>query len=562
MQQKSKPLLSRVYRYGKWLIGAWIIAFIAVTFYLYYHSIPPSETELSGAPNTEAAQVQEILTQDFNLKLGGTAAIVLPARESVQGLASFLSDALPEIQKLEPVNTDKAHALQLLKVTFKTEYPLGHLHQKTADIRRLLKQWRPNTKALVTGSTAFQYDTRVESTKDSRRSESLALFVSLGVLILTFGALSTAILPLIMGASALLFFHGLMAYTGSSLSPVSRILTSLVGLALNIDYALFVVSRFREERRAGGSLFTAWSTTIDQTGRTVLFSGLIMLVSLSVLLIPDVSLSRHLMLHLILIILLTLSHALILLPLCLVYGDRYWHWPAFLSRWIDQQTENSRRFWHTFSAHVVNHALPYFCLSLLCILALVWPLQDFKIWSPVNAIAPRQAESTRAYTALREDSWGGELLPIIVVYKHTNVISDEALSVLYGIHQRLVENPDVYRVQSLVGKEPLAVYQTLYNGLQTLGFFGAPESLRQLIIPENPQQTLLYVFPRNTEDPAIHERIMQQLAQEQQRLQTGTLLRGGVVARVNDFTRELYRELSSHADTHYWRCFHLAQLAF
>lgn len=543
MQQTSKALLSRVYRYGQWLIAVWFIAFLSIAFYLYHHQQSSSETELLGAPNTEAAQVQTILTQDFALKLGGTAAIVLPAQEKANDLPAYLLKALPEIQKVEPVNTTKPHKLQLLKITFKPDYPLSHLQQKTPDIRRLLQQWNPKTKALLTGSTAFQYDTRIESSKDSRRSESLALFVSLGVLILTFGALSTAILPLIMGASALLFFHGLMAYTENALSPVSRILTSLVGLALNIDYALFVVSRFREERRAGSSLFTAWATTLHHTGKTVLFSGLIMLVSLSALLIPNVSLSRHLMIHLILVILLTLSHALIILPLCLVYGDRYWHWPAFLNRWIEQKTENSRHFWHAFSAHVVQHARLYFCLSLIAIAALIWPLQNFKIWSPVNAIAPRQSESAQAYTALQKDAWGGELLPIIVVYKHPNVLAPEALTELYNIHQRLLNSPDVYRVQSLVGSEPLAVYQMLYNSLQTIGFFGAPDTLRQLILPEKPQQTLMYVFPRNTEDPSIHERIMSQLNQEKQQLKTGKLLRGGVVARVNDFTHELYRKL-------------------
>ena len=111
MQQKSEALLSKVYRYGQWLIGAWVIAFIAVAFYLYHHSTPPSETELSGAPNTEAAQVQNILTENFHLKLGGTAAIVLPAEEDPQDLPAFLSHSLPEIQKIEPVHTAKAHQL-------------------------------------------------------------------------------------------------------------------------------------------------------------------------------------------------------------------------------------------------------------------------------------------------------------------------------------------------------------------------------------------------------------------------------------------------------------------
>lgn len=543
MWQLLDPILSGIYTRGKLILVAWFTLILLTALGLYWHPPGTRETELSGAQNTEAAQVQKILTQHFNLKLGGTAAIVLPWNVSTEGLADFLTQELPEIQRVEPVNTDKAHQLQLLKVVFKPNYALTTLQEATPRLRRSLKQWNPRAQAQVTGSTAFQYDTRAESKKDSQRSESLAFLVSLGVLILTFGALSTAILPLIMGGAVLLLFHGIMAYFEAPLSPVSRILTSLVGLALSVDYALFIVSRFREERSAGAGLTRAWQISLGQAGQTILFSGLIMLVSLSALLIPDVSLSRHLMGHLMLIIVLALFHALVVLPLLLVYGDRWWHWPAFLSRWIDNHRQHSQVRWHRFSSHVVHHAGIYFTLSLLFLGLLIWPLQSFRIWSPVNAIAPRQAESTQAYNALQQDHWGGELLPIIAVYKTENVFGRQALAQLYDIHHRIARSPDVYRVQSLVGEEPLAVYQTLYNSLQSFGFFGAPTALRQVALPENPTYTLLYVFPKNTQDPNVHQRIMADLGKQQHELKQGELLRGGVVARVNDFTHELYREL-------------------
>lgn len=519
----------------------WLFLFVAVALYLLLSPRPLNETELSGAPHTEAAQVQRILTRDFALKLGGTAAVVLPQSVSGEGLESHLKAALPEVQSVQKVQTDQAHQWQLYKIVFSPHAALTHLQQQTPLLRQSVHQWHP--QARLTGSTAFQYDTRIESKKDAQRSENFAFLLSLIVLIFTFGALSAACLPLLLGGSVLLFFQGLMALFEAPLSPVSRILTSLVGLALSIDYALFMVSRFQEERAQGAELKTAWLNTLRHTGQTVLFSGLIMLVSLSALLIPEVSLSRHLMLHLMVVIVLSLFHALVLLPLLLVYGDRWWHWPGFLSHWITRQRQRNQQRWHRFSAHVVHHAKHYFCLSLVALVFLIWPLQHFKIWSPVNAIAPRQAESTQAYADLQKDHWGGELLPIIAVYQHNNVFSREALTELHTVHQQLAQHPDVYRVQSLVGTAPLSNYQTLYQGLQTLGFWGAPEILRQVVHPESPHQTLVYVFPKDTQNPESHARIMAALGHEQTRLQHGKLLRGGVVARVNDLTHELYREL-------------------
>ncbi len=519
----------------------WLIFFVAVALYLLLSPRQAHEMELSGATQTEAAQVQRILTEDFALKLGGTAAVVLPQSVSGAGLESHLKAAVPEIQAVQAVQTERPHQWQLYKIVFSPHFALTTLQNQTPHLRQALHQWHP--QARLTGSTAFQYDTRSESKKDAQRSENFAFLLSLLVLVLTFGALSTACLPLLLGGSVLLCFQGLMVLLDAPLSPVSRILTSLVGLALSIDYALFIVSRFQEERAQGADLQKAWSSTLYHTGQTVLFSGLIMLVSLSALLIPEVSLSRHLMVHLMVIIGLSLFHALVLLPLLLVYGDRWWHWPGFLSRWITRQRHRNQVLWYRFSTHVVHHAKLYFCFSLMALALLVWPLQHFKIWSPVNGIAPRDAESTQAYTDLQKDHWGGELLPIIAVYQHTNVFSGEALTELYALHQHLAQHPDVYRVQSLVGSAPLASYQTLYQGLQTLGFWGAPEILRQVVHPESPQQTLVYVFPKDTQAPEAHTRIMAALGSEKTALQHGDLLRGGVVARVNDLTHELYREL-------------------
>ncbi len=545
MGQKFNAPSLQIYRYRRLILTVWFLLLTVCGIYLWQRTTPLAEIELSGAQGTEADQVQRILTKDFHYKLGGSAALVMPVDTPHAALVRSLTERFPEIQRIDRVTTERVHQWKLLKIAFSPDYALTYLSQHTADLRAHIDRWKQTQKVpadiFVTGSTAFQYDTRVESKKDARRSESMALLLSLAVLILTFGSLLSACLPLLMGASCVMFFYGVIGLVGGSVSPVSRILVSLVGLALSIDYALFLVSRFKEER-ALHEPAQAWKNTLIHTGKTVLFSGLIMLCSLSALLIPDVSLSRSLMVHLMLVIGLAMFHALLILPLLLVVGARYLAWPGFLVRWIQQRALQSKTFWRRFSQHVVYRARFYFVVSLSLLALLIWPLTDFKIWSPVNAIAPQSSSSMQAYRLLQADGWEGELLPVIVAYRHQNVFAPEALEELHTIHNALVKHPAVYRVQSLVGSEPVSSYQSLYNSLQAIGFWGAPEALRQLVIPEQPTQTLMYIFPKDTRSPVDHAAIVDALHGQRDNLQ-GELLVGGVVARVNDFTHELYRQL-------------------
>lgn len=541
-------LIGLLQRQRGWVLGLWLISLLSAGLCLWLNPAENLETELTGARGTEAWQVREILTHDFGRRLGSSAALVMPAGLESESLRRQLLKRFPEIASINQVNTEVSHRLQLLSLEFKQQYPLTQTQDLSAEIRAELKRWseqRGLQAPLLTGNTAFQYDAKIESKKDSRQSEGIALLLSLVVLVLNFGSLSAAVLPLMMGASSLVMLNALIKLTGWSVNPVSRILTSLVGLALGIDYALFIVSRFREELAKSNQpdISAALKTSLNQAGRTILYSGLIMLCSLSALLLPDVTLSRTVMFYLLLVIVFSLLHALLILPALLSLGPRWLSWPGWLARRL-QQADNYQR-WKAFSTHVVDHARRYFVLAMLLLGAMAWPLSQMRLWDPVQAVAPKGSESRLGYTRLMEDNWGGELLPVILVVQNPRgTVYDEGfIAYLYSLNQALSAQPAVQRVQSLVSSgQALADYQALYRSLQSLGFLGADQALQALVnVASGSQQTLVYVYPKRPMEQVDSRQILDFAKTYALQHPEYPILRGGIVARVQDFTFELYR---------------------
>jgi len=521
----------------------WVGLLVMIILVLLSHPGGQLETELTGAKGTEAYLVTEILKEEFGQRLGSSAAIMMSDPGQAEVLMSDLKNQFFQISETRLIKGKREHQWGLIGIAFNTDISLVEAQSLTKPIRAFIGQWEPGlaSEILFTGSTAFQYDAKVESKKDSRRGELFALAISFVILILNFGALSSALLPILMGASSILCLNALVLIMGWSVNPVSRILTSLVGLALGIDYALFIVSRFRAELKIH-PYSRALKVSIEQAGATILFSGLIMICSLSALLIPDVSLSRTVMFHLILVIVFSLLHALIILPSLLLLGKKVLDWPGGLSQWV--RRVDSYPFWKRFSSHVVNHYKFYFVLSISLLGLMSWPVTHMKLWEPIQGIAPKHSESMLAYEQLIDDHWGGELMPVVLVARtNTSVFDPDYIDWLYQLEEQLSALPETYRIQSLVsGGGHLSEYQSLYSSMAAMRFLGVPEQFSQLVNTQNGSNlSLLYVFPRDTMDLKDTNAILSLARKFAKENPKHTLLTGGVVARVQDFTHELYR---------------------
>ena len=190
-------------------------------------------------------------------------------------------------------------------------------------LRRALKPTDLTT--LLTGDPAVYAELEQRSADDLRTAESYTIPVAILVLVLIFGTLVAAALPVIGGGMAVTVTLGLFWLIAQVLdiSVFALNVATLLGLAVGIDYALFMVGRFREELAAGAAVAEAVETTVATAGRSIFFSGITVVVGLlGLMIIPYMSL-RSMGLGGALVVLVSVLAALTLLPALLgVLGPR------------------------------------------------------------------------------------------------------------------------------------------------------------------------------------------------------------------------------------------------
>jgi RND superfamily putative drug exporter len=164
---------------------------------------------------------------------------------------------------------------------------------------------------------------------DLVRSEVIGLPAALLVLIVVFGALVAAGLPIVLSVVSMVGAIGLTLLLGrvTTMSIYALNMISMFGLAIGVDYALFIVDRFREERRAGHAPLVAIERTAATAGRAVLFSGVTVAISLLGMFLLPTTLFRSLAAGAILVVLVALLATVTLLPALLALSGSKLDWP-------------------------------------------------------------------------------------------------------------------------------------------------------------------------------------------------------------------------------------------
>lgn len=203
---------------------------------------------------------------------------------------------------------------------------------------------------------------------------------ALVVLLLVFGS-ALAVMPLVIAAGSILTtFLIVWGLTGvTDISFIVQYLLSLIGLGVAIDYALLVVTRWREERGAGAGPEQAVERAMATAGRSVLFSGVTVAVSLAALVALPVPFLRSVGFTGLLIPVVSVVASLTLLPaLLLVVGPRL-DWPHRRSASSDSP------LWHRVGALVVRHRWVAAAVATVVLLALGAPVLGLRLGQPSNA---------------------------------------------------------------------------------------------------------------------------------------------------------------------------------
>ncbi|MFB8140599.1 MMPL family transporter [Streptomyces parvus] len=336
------------------------------------------------------------------------------------------------------------------------------------------------------GPVAVQHEMQTIIQEDLLRAELIALPVTLVLLVMVFGSAVAAMLPLAVGIVAILgtnaVLRGLTEFTDVSVFAMN--LTTALGLGLAIDYALFIVRRFREELATGADTRAAVGTTLRTAGRTVLFSALTVAVSLSAMLVFPQYFLRSFAYAGIAVVLLAAAAALILLPAALVLlGPRINS--LDLRRLLRRRKKTATagadpqgataggpgagsaggadasqgRGWAWLGALVMRRAPVFAIVTTVGLLLLGLPFLGVKFGTADDRQLPASAESRVVQEHIRDGFPGSPGGGLEVLAEGQGSRADHA-----DLKDRIEQLPGVLRVEGPVAEGPAAYYSVLPKG--------------------------------------------------------------------------------------------------
>jgi len=309
---------------------------------------------------------------------------------------------------------------------------------------------------LITGSLTADADFEKLSEEDLQKGElQIGLPAALIILVLVFGAVVAGLVPVLLGLLSIVVAVALTALVGQAFDVSFFVVNmiSAMGLALGIDYALFILSRFREERGRGLEKIEAIVASGATASRAVLFSGIAFVLAMfGMLLVPDTIL-RSLALGAILVGIVSVCAALTLLPAVLsLLGDRVnaFRIPVFGRRAIASAGSESR-FWSRLVGGVMKRPLVCLVAATALLLAAAAPVLSIDTGQSGLSTLPDRFPSKQGFGALNRDFPGVGVDPAQIVVQGS-VASVPVRSAIDTLEKRLVEETAFGRPTQAVSK--------------------------------------------------------------------------------------------------------------
>ena len=371
-------------------------------------------------PSSESVLARELLEQRFE---GGepNVVLVLTAEGRSVDEPDLAADGASIVQRLEEIDgisgaisywslgnapplrsNDGDTALVLARLLGDDEF----IDEQITLIDEELTGTQGGFTVLLGGVNAVFADIGHTIEGDLLRAEMIAIPLTLLLLLFVFRSLVAAVLPLFVGFIAILGTLLSLFIIGSitDVSIYAINLTTALGLGLAIDYSLFVVSRFREELRAGRTVEEAIVRTVQTAGKTVLISALTVAVSLSALLVFPLYFLRSFAYAGVAVVLLALLGSIVSLPALL----------AAIGHRIDSVRIGRRRVeraeqdgaWHRIAVLVMRRPVPVATVVVVFLVLLGAPFLRASFGIPDDRVLPTSAGSRQASEILRNDFSG------------------------------------------------------------------------------------------------------------------------------------------------------------
>jgi putative drug exporter of the RND superfamily len=456
-----------------WVAGVVFAATIALLPFSF-HAERHLETA-TRVEGSEAESVRQELATRFRSPFVDRVVLVvqgLPPADSEEGeeaLATIVarlrdepgvSGAVSYLELRDPIFLGRGGGTFVLVGLASTEGPVESLvpklHQLASSLQTQLRARYPAAKLELTGEIPLNFDIRKASADDVRRGESLVVPATLGLLLVAFGSLVAALVPLAVGQLAIaatLAITGLLAQRWH-LSILVQNLATMLGLGLGIDYALLMVSRFREAISAGHNGPRASVMAARQAGRTLLISastvaiGFLALLTVPISEIRSIGVAGFLVAAMCVLLTNTVVPAVLALLGRRINAGRMPFTPSLDS---DRAARTGKR-WRRWGRVIVAH--PWLALSLAGapLLLLAWQATRLDTSLPKGDWLPESAESVHALHTLEQMDRAGVVYSIrVVVGLPVDSIAqtDAGWDALDHLTKRLASDPRSARVISI-----------------------------------------------------------------------------------------------------------------
>jgi RND superfamily putative drug exporter len=317
----------------------------------------------------------------------------------------------------------------------------------------------------ATGYLAVNHDFNTILENDLQRAEYVSLPLALILLLLVFGTLLAAMLPL--GVGVLAVVGGIAAtFALSHATDVSQYalnIVTLIGLGVAIDYSLFVVNRFREELARGLSVDDAVARSMSTAGRAITFSGLTVAIGLGGMFFYQGTFLSSMGYAGALVVAIAVFYGLTFLPAVLSLLG-----PKVNSLRLSELWRRVRRrpvtaaatgpgFWHRLALAVMARPLAVLVPVLAIILLAGSPFLHLRLANGDVDMLPPTAESRVAYHTLLDQFPGQDQNQFQVVVHYTNgtdPLSADNVNALYDLSRKIAAVPGILRVASIVDIDP------------------------------------------------------------------------------------------------------------
>ncbi|MCT9852413.1 MMPL family transporter [Priestia megaterium] len=458
----------RTYHFRKLIIVLWVLGVVVLG--TCASKLPNILVGDGFETDGTYAKVQDILKEDFKSP-NSTLILLFEKKQNVneEEMKSFIEDTLNNIkdtkglvevkspnEKKEQRKDNFAYAtLGFDKDFHDMKYILEELNKKIKDSK--------NIEVGLTGTALVNEDLNTASQHDLKQAEMIGLPIALVVLLLAFGGLVAASIPLIIGIVSVVSSMGVLYLIGQELDLSIFVLNivPMIGLALGIDFSLIFINRFREELKSG-NIQEAIAVSVRTAGRSIAFSGLCVLLGLSGMLFIQVEIFKTVAIGGMVVVLVSVLSALTFLPALLaVIGKN------INSLMIIKVKETGRNKWYSFAKFVMKRPVIMTLLGFSILLMGVIPVSNIKLSIPDASSLPKDYETRTAYEKYEQEFVGKNNSEVVIIAEANKEITEkESLKQIESLIKSLKEEKIVTNINSIFSSTKNPDSDKLYAMLQ------------------------------------------------------------------------------------------------